>query len=65
MCGVGAEIVARFSDSDAAWNSLDAPVRRLSGLDVAMPYSSVLERLVLPDQRRIIGGVLGLLNLKD
>jgi pyruvate dehydrogenase E1 component beta subunit len=44
--GVGAEIAARVSEQ--AFDYLDAPVRRVSGKDVPMPYAANLEKLALP-----------------
>jgi pyruvate dehydrogenase E1 component beta subunit len=44
--GVGAEIAARVSEE--AFDYLDAPVRRVSGKDVPMPYAANLEKLALP-----------------
>ena len=44
--GMGAEIAA--SIQEMAFNDLDAPVARVSGLDVPMPYARNLERATLP-----------------
>ncbi len=45
--GVGAEIVARIMEQ--AFDYLDAPVLRVSGKDVPMPYAANLEKLALPN----------------
>lgn len=45
-CGIGAEIAARMMEQAFDW--LDAPVVRVSGEDVPMPYAANLERLALP-----------------
>jgi pyruvate/2-oxoglutarate/acetoin dehydrogenase E1 component len=45
-CGVGAEVAALISER--AFESLDAPVRRLTAPDVPIPFSPPLERAVLP-----------------
>lgn len=55
FCGVGAEISAQISEQ--AFDYLDAPVRRLSGADVPMPYAKNLEKLALPDTERIVAAV--------
>lgn len=55
FCGVGAEISARITES--AFDYLDAPVRRLSGVDAPMPYARNLEKLALPDVERVIQAV--------
>ncbi|SDM93153.1 pyruvate dehydrogenase complex E1 component subunit beta [Afipia sp. GAS231] len=44
--GVGAEIAARIMEH--AFDYLDAPVARVSGKDVPMPYAANLEKLALP-----------------
>jgi pyruvate dehydrogenase E1 component beta subunit len=44
--GVGAEIAARIMEH--AFDYLDAPVTRVSGKDVPMPYAANLEKLALP-----------------
>ncbi len=44
--GVGAEIAARLMEH--AFDYLDAPVARVSGKDVPMPYAANLEKLALP-----------------
>ena len=45
-CGIGAEIAAVVSAQAFDW--LDAPVTRVSGKDVPMPYAANLEKLALP-----------------
>jgi pyruvate dehydrogenase E1 component beta subunit len=44
--GIGAEIAARVMEH--AFDYLDAPVTRVCGADVPMPYAANLERLALP-----------------
>ncbi len=44
--GIGAEIAARVSEE--AFDYLDAPVTRVTGKDVPMPYAANLEKLALP-----------------
>jgi pyruvate dehydrogenase E1 component beta subunit len=55
FCGVGAEISAEIHER--AFDYLDAPVRRVSGADVPMPYAKNLENLALPDANRIAAAV--------
>jgi len=55
FCGVAAEISAQITEQ--AFDYLDAPVRRLSGVDAPMPYARNLEKLALPDVERIIKAV--------
>ena len=55
FCGVGAEISAEINER--AFDYLDAPVRRLSGADVPMPYARNLEKLAIPGVEQIIAAV--------
>jgi pyruvate dehydrogenase E1 component beta subunit len=50
--GVGAEIVAVAMEQAFDW--LDAPVARVSGKDVPLPYAANLERLALPQADDIV-----------
>lgn len=49
--GVTAELAARISDECFDW--LDAPVKRLGGVEVPLPYSKPLETAALPSIDRI------------
>src|SRR6266404_3913661 len=55
FCGVGAEISAEITER--AFDYLDAPVRRVSGVDVPMPYAKNLENLAIPDVAAVIAAV--------
>jgi pyruvate dehydrogenase E1 component beta subunit len=52
FAGFGGEIVATICDSEAFFH-LDAPVKRLGGLDVPIPYNKTLEANVVPTPERI------------
>ncbi|KAJ9076388.1 pyruvate dehydrogenase E1, beta subunit [Entomophthora muscae] len=47
MFGVGSEISAQIMESEA-FDHLDAPVQRVTGADIPMPYANNLEKLALP-----------------
>jgi len=51
--GVGAEIVARIAESEA-FDYLDAPIKRLAGLDIPVPYNRNLERHMVPQVENIV-----------
>ena len=53
--GIGAEIATRLQH--LAFDELDAPVERVTFLDVPMPYNAKLEQLVIPGVPRIIEAV--------
>src|SRR5438552_14175885 len=55
FCGVGAEISAEITER--AFDYLDAPVRRVSGVDVPMPYAKNLENLAIPGVAQIVAAV--------
>ena len=50
--GVGAEVAARIMEH--AFDYLDAPVARVSGKDVPMPYAANLEKLALPSVTEVV-----------
>jgi pyruvate dehydrogenase E1 component beta subunit len=50
--GVGAEIAARVMEQ--AFDYLDAPVERVCGKDVPMPYAANLEKLALPSVAEVV-----------
>ncbi len=50
--GVGAEIAARVMEE--AFDYLDAPVMRVTGKDVPMPYAANLEKLALPSVTEVV-----------
>jgi pyruvate dehydrogenase E1 component beta subunit len=50
--GVGAEIAALVTEQAFDW--LDAPVARVTGKDVPMPYAANLEKLALPSVAEVV-----------
>ena len=50
--GVGAEIAATVTEQAFDW--LDAPVTRVTGKDVPMPYAANLEKLALPSVAEVV-----------
>jgi len=60
--GFGGEVVARIVESEA-FDYLEAPVRRLAGLDMPIPYNRTLEYHTVPqvenivaEARKLVGG---------
>ena len=56
QCGIGAEIAAVVMESEA-FDYLDAPVERITGADVPMPYAQSLEKMALPQLDDILNVV--------
>src|SRR5439155_3811401 len=54
-CGLGASLVDVISSK--AFDELDAPVTRVTGLDVNMNYAANLERATLPSVERVLQAV--------
>ncbi len=54
--GVGAEIAARIMEG-GAFDYLDAPIGRLAGLDIPIPYNRTLERHRVPQVESIVAAV--------
>ncbi len=55
FASVGAEISAEINER--AFDYLDAPVKRVSGEDVPMPYAKNLEQMAIPDVAAIVAAV--------
>lgn len=55
FCGIGAQVVDTIQHQ--AFDYLDAPILRVTGLDVPMPYAKPLEHLHAPDKARVIDAV--------
>jgi pyruvate/2-oxoglutarate/acetoin dehydrogenase E1 component len=60
--GFGAEVAARIGEK--AFDYLDAPVMRVAGIDSPIPFNARMEDYVLPNESRILQGVLELLGKK-
>jgi pyruvate/2-oxoglutarate/acetoin dehydrogenase E1 component len=58
--GVGANLAALISEQ--AFDDLDAPVMRVSGADVPMPYSKPLEESAFPHEPQIVRAALSVLG---
>jgi pyruvate dehydrogenase E1 component beta subunit len=54
--GVGANLAALIQEQAFDW--LDAPVQRVSGADVPMPYSKPLEQAAMPSEEKIVEAAL-------
>jgi pyruvate dehydrogenase E1 component beta subunit len=59
--GIGAEICARLVEE--AFDDLDAPVRRVTGKDIPMPYAASLERLALPGANDVVAAIKAVLYI--
>ncbi len=58
--GLGAEVAALVSD--AGFDDLDAPIRRLHGAFTPTPYSPALEKAVVPQVEDIERAIVDLLE---
>ena len=56
--GYGAEIAARIADQ--LFEDLDAPVRRVAGMDTFVAYQPILEDVILPQPERILEAIVSL-----
>ena len=52
FAGIGAEVSAQMMEQ--AFDYLDAPVKRVAGEDVPMPYAANLEKLALPQEKDVV-----------
>jgi pyruvate dehydrogenase E1 component beta subunit len=55
FCGIAAEISSQISER--AFDYLDAPVKRVTGADVPMPYAKNLEDMAIPKVDQIVAAV--------
>jgi pyruvate dehydrogenase E1 component beta subunit len=55
FAGIGAEVAMQVVE--AAFDYLDAPPVRVTGLDIPMPYAANLEKLALPSPAQIVDAV--------
>ena len=61
--GWAGEVMASLSES-SAWDYLDAPMRRLTGKDVPIPYNRNLEAAAVPQEEDILQEVRAIINNK-
>ena len=55
VAGIGAEISAAVQSE--AFDYLDAPITRVTGLDVPLPYADNLEKMALPSTDKVIQAI--------
>ncbi len=55
MFNVGAEVAAQITEQCFDW--MDAPVKRVSAMDVPLPYAREIEQMALPSPEKIIRAV--------
>ena len=61
--GIGSEIISQVQEKAFDW--LDAPIKRVTGLDVPLPYAENLEKMALPQENDIVHAVLKILDKMD
>ena len=60
FAGIGAELAAQMMEHAFDW--LDAPVKRVAGLDVPLPYAANLEKMALPQPDHIVEAARAVCN---
>jgi pyruvate dehydrogenase E1 component beta subunit len=60
FAGIGSELAAQMMEHAFDW--LDAPVKRVAGLDIPLPYAANLERLALPQPENIVEAARAVCN---
>lgn len=61
-CGVSGEILSRVLEDDSIFRRLKAPVKRVCGLDVPVPFSPPMEQYVIPDKQKITAAIKQMLD---
>lgn len=59
--GLGGEIAASIADSEAFYY-LDAPIKRVAGLDVPVPYCPELEKNIVPTVDKVVAAIYDLMR---
>ena len=62
--GFGGEIAAQINESEAFYY-LDAPVKRLGGAEMPVPYSPALEKEIVPTVSKVVNMVKSMLGNTD
>lgn len=57
QCGIGAEICGIMMETEG-FDYLDAPVERVTGVDIPMPYSISIEQQAIPQVENIVNSAL-------
>ncbi len=60
FAGIGSELAAIVMEHAFDW--LDAPVKRVAGLDVPLPYAANLEKMALPQSSNIVEAARAVCN---
>lgn len=55
MYSFGSEIAARLQE--AAFDYMDAPIKRVSAMDVPLPYAAEIELMALPNAQKVVDAV--------
>lgn len=58
--GISSEIISQVQEKAFDW--LDAPISRVAGLDVPLPYAENLEKMALPQVEDIVEAALSICN---
>ena len=58
------KIIFLFLNLAEAFDYLDAPVERITGAEVPMPYAVNLEKLAVPQRQNVANAVRRILNRK-
>ena len=60
MYSVGSEVAAQMQE--AAFDYMDAPIKRVSAMDVPLPYAKEIELMALPSAQKVVDAVLEVLG---
>ncbi|MDZ4767231.1 MAG: transketolase C-terminal domain-containing protein [Chloroflexota bacterium] len=55
MYSFGSEIAAQLQEK--AFDYMDAPIKRVSAMDVPLPYAAEIELMALPNTQKVIDAV--------
>ena len=61
--GVGANLAALIQEQ--AFDHLDAPIQRVTGADVPMPYSKALEQAAIPHEEHVVTAAIATFRMSE
>ena len=61
-CGTAGEIISSVVEDIKVFKNLKAPPKRVTGLDVPIPFSIPMEKFVVPDERKIASAIRGVME---
>jgi pyruvate/2-oxoglutarate/acetoin dehydrogenase E1 component len=56
-CSAASEILSITAEDAVTFKALKAPIKRVCGLDIPVPFSAPMEKYAIPDKERIVEAI--------